>query len=119
MKITDLNYLQMQPVSSRLQESQAGLSAGKAKKALSGDDKKLMDACRDFEAIFVNELLKSMRKTVTKSDLLDNSFGQDVFQSMLDEEYSKLMATSHNSTGLAEMIFLQLQRDINNPNLED
>ncbi|NLV16096.1 MAG: flagellar biosynthesis protein FlgJ [Syntrophomonadaceae bacterium] len=119
MKITDLNYIQMQPAASQLQASQAGLNSGKAKSALSGEEEKLMEACRDFEAIFLNELLKAMRKTVPKSDLVKSGFSQEVFQSMLDEEYSKLMATSQQSTGLAEMVFLQLQRNLTNPALED
>lgn len=82
-------------------------AAGKEKPVPSEDEKRLMETCRDFEAIFLGELLKSMRKTIPQGGLLAKSFGQDVFQSMLDTEYAKIMAQSR-STGLAEILFQQL-----------
>ena len=71
------------------------------------DDKKLREAANEFEAIFVQQLLKTMRKTSLETNLIPKSEGEKVFQSMLDEHYSKVMAKS-GSLGLGEMIYKQL-----------
>ncbi|MBF0442445.1 MAG: rod-binding protein [Oligoflexales bacterium] len=57
----------------------------------------------DFEAIFLEIVIKSMRDSVQKSGLMGNSNGEQIFQSMLDGEYSKALA-SQRSTGLASSI---------------
>ena len=46
-------------------------------------DKKseLYKACQDFEALFMKQMLDSMRKTVDKSDdMLGGGMGQDVYR---------------------------------------
>ncbi len=62
--------------------------------------KKLSD---EFEAIFMEIVLKSMRETVDKSQLTDGGNGEQIFQSMLDSEYSKNLA-SQRTSGLADSI---------------
>ena len=57
----------------------------------------------EFESIFLEIVLKSMRESVGKSELTDGGNGEQIFQSMLDSEYAKNLA-SHQSTGLAAMI---------------
>ena len=69
-------------------------------------DKDIEKVSRDFESIFLNKLLSSMRKTVPKSGLLD-SFATDMFQSMMDEEMSKDMA-KNRGMGMGEMIYNDL-----------
>ena len=71
------------------------------------DDEKLRDAANDFEAIFVQQMLKTMRKASLDSNLITKSEGEKIFQSMLDEHYSKVMSKS-GSLGLGEMIYQQL-----------
>jgi flagellar protein FlgJ len=112
MKVTDLNTNVLLPI-----PRTGSVTAGKKNAALNEEETRLMETCRDFEAIFMGELLKSMRKTVPQGGMLANSFGQDVFQSMLDDEYAKQMASSH-STGLAEILFQQLRPKLN-PSSED
>ncbi len=72
------------------------------------DEAKLRDAANDFEAIFINQMLKTMRKTSFESDLLPKSEGEKVFQSLLDEQYAQISAKS-GSLGLGEMIYQQLK----------
>jgi len=74
------------------------------------NDLKLREAANDFEAIFVKQMLETMRKTSIETNLIPKSEGEKVFQSMLDEHYSKIMATS-GSLGLGEMIYQQLIYD--------
>jgi Rod binding domain-containing protein len=57
----------------------------------------------DFEAIFVEIMLKSMRETVDKSKLTDGGNGEQIFQTMLDSEYAKILA-SQRSSGIADSI---------------
>lgn len=62
--------------------------------------KKLSD---EFESVFLEIVLKSMRETVDKSELTDGGNGEQIFQSMLDSEYSKSLA-GQRMTGLAASI---------------
>ena len=71
-------------------------------------DKKLKKACEDFESIFTYQLLKSMRKTVEKNALFDGGQAEKIYESMLDQEYAKLMSgNSHNS--IASMLYQQFK----------
>ena len=76
-----------------------------------GEDAKLREAANEFEAIFVQQMLKSMRKTSLESDLLPKSEGEKIFRSMLDEQYAKLSAKS-GSIGLGHMIYQQLKSNL-------
>jgi len=76
----------------------------------SNSDEDIEKVSRDFESIFLNKLMSSMRKTVHKSGLLE-SFASDMFQSMMDEEISKEMA-KNKGMGMGEMIYNDLS-DIN------
>ncbi len=71
------------------------------------EDRTLRDAANDFEAIFVQQMLKTMRETSLDSNFIPKSEGEKYFRSMLDEHYSKLAAKS-GSLGLGEMIYKQL-----------
>ena len=71
------------------------------------ENKKLREAANDFEAIFVQQMLKTMRETSLESNFIPKSDGEKYFRSMLDEHYAKLTAKS-GSLGLGEMIYKQL-----------
>lgn len=80
------------------------------RKAVSADAREeLRKSARDFESIFVNMMLKSMRESVQKSGLLDGGNAEEIYKGMLDQEYSKLM-TETGRLGLAETIERQLSR---------
>ena len=64
---------------------------------------KIKDAenvAKEFETIYLDMMLKSMRKTAKAED---ESNAHDIFQSMLDGEYTKLMADSQNF-GIRDLI---------------
>lgn len=67
------------------------------------DANKIRKLAEDFEAVFIETLVSAMRKTVDKSGLIDGGNAEDIYRSMLDSEYSKLMA-AQRSTGLATAI---------------
>lgn len=75
------------------------------------DDEQLKTACREIEALFIQQMLKQMRATIPKAGLIPESMATNIYQEMLDSEYSKLMSESHNSLGIAKMLYKQLKPD--------
>lgn len=71
------------------------------------NDKKLKEACQELESVLVYQMIRAMRSTVPKGGLIDEGFGGEVFESMLDEEFARQMAKT-GSTGLADLILRQL-----------
>ena len=70
-------------------------------------DSKLFQACQDFEAIFMKQMLNVMRKTVNKGELLNGGFAEEVFEDMLYDEYAKKMV-KNSQFGLSEMLYREL-----------
>jgi len=68
---------------------------------------KVRKAAEDFESIFLEIVMKSMRDSVQKSGLIDGGNAEDIYRSMLDSEYSKVLAAQRN-TGLSANIEAQL-----------
>jgi peptidoglycan hydrolase FlgJ len=68
------------------------------------DEKKLKKAGEDFEALFINQLMQSMRRTVLKSKFLDDAPGKEVYQSLFDREISKRMAQK-GALGVGKTIY--------------
>ena len=66
-------------------------------------------AAREFETLFVGMMLKSMRETVGKDMLAGKGQGEEIYRSMLDQEYAKAVA-EQGGLGLARMIEAQLIR---------
>lgn len=72
-----------------------------------GFNQKLYTACEDFEAIFINQMLDSMRATLDKHGLLGGGIGEGFYKDMLYQKYSVEMAkTAH--FGLARLLYKQL-----------
>ncbi len=53
---------------------------------------RLHAATVDFEAVFIQEMLKVMRSTVPEGGLLDGGRGEEMFTAMLDEHVSRVAA---------------------------
>lgn len=66
----------------------------------------LRKATRDFEAVFIQQLVKVMRETVPDSGLVDGGQSEDIFSGLLDEHLSTLTAGEHPS-GLADALYRQ------------
>jgi peptidoglycan hydrolase FlgJ len=76
--------------------------------AKGADAEKLRETCQQFEAIFVQQMLKEMRGTVPEGGLLPRNMGQDYFQEMMDAEVAKAAAIQGHF-GIGEALFRQLQ----------
>ena len=84
-------------------------SAIKSGKPSAGETRKaeIRKAAVQFQSIFVEMMLKSMRETVSKDKLTGGGHGEEVYGSLLDREYAAAVSRRGN-IGLAEMIERQL-----------
>ena len=75
-------------------------------------DKELMDACKQFESYFLEQVFKGMMKTVPKNE--DSSAST---KSMLDYYEDQMIqsiaaeSTEQSSLGLAQMLYEQMRRN--------
>lgn len=86
----------------------AGLGALRGK-AQQRSDKALRETATQFEAMFIQEMLKSMRATIEKGELT-GSDAEDQFTQMYDRELSVQLAR-RNTLGVADMIVSAVERN--------
>jgi len=84
----------------------------KALESGAGDSESLRKACQDFESVFITYLLKSMRKTVPKTEFTGGGPNKDMYLSMMDEEIAKAVARGPG-IGLAASIYQQFNQNRN------
>lgn len=75
-------------------------------------DKALKEVAQQFEVLFMNMLLKSMREATPKEGMLDSEQTQ-FYTSMLDMQYAQSL--SAKGIGLADMMVKQLTRSVVTP----
>ena len=73
------------------------------------DPAQIRKVAREFEAMFVAMMLKSMRETVGKDTLTGGGKGEETFRSLLDQEYANA-AVKGGGIGLAQTIERELKR---------
>ncbi len=69
----------------------------------------LRGAAQQFEALFLQMMLKSMRDTIPSGGLLDSQQGE-FYQSMLDQQWAQTMAG--RGIGLADHLVAQLEKQL-------
>ena len=86
--------------------------AGNALKARAASDPKaaIKMAAKQFEALFMQQLMKSMREATLSSGMLDNA-GTQMGTEMLDTQFANQMTGLKG--GLSEVIMRQLERQMN------
>lgn len=89
----------------------------KIKNSVSGDysnasDEELMDACKQFESYFLEQMFKEMQKTIPKGDDSDTSTSNlvDYFKDSAVQELAE-QSTDTNGLGLAQTLFEQMKRN--------
>ncbi|MDD5286065.1 MAG: rod-binding protein [Desulfuromonadaceae bacterium] len=65
---------------------------------------------QDFEALMVGMMIKSMRATVGKDKLTGGGHGDEVYRSMLDQEYAAASVKRGGGLGLAKQIEKEIVR---------
>lgn len=81
------------------------------------DQKKLLASCQQFEAIFIQMMLKNMRSPANEEGFIQKSFAREIFEGMHDEKIAKEMAKGQG-IGLAEQLYKQLSKQMKSKNIE-
>jgi Rod binding domain-containing protein len=71
---------------------------------------RLRKATKELESFFVLHMLKAMRETIPKSDLLSGGLGEDTYTSLFDEELAKMIAGGPAS--LSESLYRSLEKHL-------
>jgi len=77
------------------------------------NNKELKKACADFEAMLINSLLKSMRKTMSGETIFGKSAQKDIFESMYDQQIATDIARGSKNIGIKDMLYKTLERKNN------
>jgi flagellar protein FlgJ len=94
-------------------DTQARMLAAQALQTSSkaaGTDKQMKQTAQDFEAIFVQQVFKEMRRTIPEDSLLPRGQAEEIYADMRDMEAAKQLA-GHGGIGLAEMLLEQMQKN--------
>lgn len=73
----------------------------------------LRKSCRDFEAIYVQEMYKAMRKTVPDSGIVEKDMTNGIYKEMLDMEMAKATAAG-KGLGIGEAMYQQMKGKVEN-----
>lgn len=78
-------------------------------------DDELMDVCKQFESYFLEQVLKSMEKTVLKDETNTTTYSNSMLDFFTDEARQKIAAdsTESNGLGLAQSLYEQMKRNYN------
>jgi flagellar protein FlgJ len=90
-------------------QGQLDMKAGQSKEVMREG---LRAASKEFEAIFVYQMISAMRKTIGENTMMPKSNGEEIFEGMLDEEWSKKLAGTNGPGGLSEILYRQLSRQM-------
>lgn len=91
------------------QADRARLESLAARQESTGEDRAALErVAREFEGVFMNELLKSMRATVPESELFNGGGASKFYQQMHDAELAKGLAGAGGGMGIAGLIVNQL-----------
>ena len=91
-----------------ISEATTGLK-GTAKAADTPKERKLREACAGFEALMLKQILTLARQGIPKSGLLDGGYGEEMFQSIHDDQITQKMAGS-SGLGFGDMLYRQLSQ---------
>ena len=69
-------------------------------------EKRLKEVCADFEAIFINHLLKNLRRTIPESGL-NKLPGKDTYIMMFDQKVAEELSSKGRGIGLQEILLRQ------------
>jgi Rod binding domain-containing protein len=101
--MADIHLNSQVPNAASLSSSKCSGSSTDAAHAVS-KEQRLAKACADFEAIFVEQLFKTMRASVPESGLADSGRAEEIYTSMLDQQIAREMALGQGSLGLAQQM---------------
>lgn len=112
MDITGISSMYNDIYASASNQSASKLEGELGKDYSVATEDELMDACKQFEAYFLEQMFKEMMKTIPESGSLSGSTG-----SMVDYYKDQMIqniaadSTEQNSLGLAQTLYEQMKRN--------
>ena len=106
--MSDINF-HLRAVQQGAQSGSAHSSGAKRRAVADADDgnRQTREACAEFEALFINMMLKELRSTVNKSGLMDGGKAEELYTGLMDTHISRDLATQ-GGIGLAAMLYRQM-----------
>jgi flagellar protein FlgJ len=80
-----------------------------------GEEKRLHQAVKQLEGVFVEQLFKAMRQTVPKDGLTDGGAGEEMFSGLFDQAVAE-KAPAQWKHGVGEALYQQLRQRLASPN---
>ena len=80
-----------------------------ALKAVEVKDPEMWKACCQFEAMFLQQMMAAMRKTVPESETLPRGYADSMYEGMMDQAIAE-SGSKHAPLGLATSIYRQMQQ---------
>ncbi len=79
-------------------------------------DNRLEKACADFEGLFLNMMLQTMRKTIPEGGVFGKSHQSDMYDALFLQEVSTKLA-KERGLGIGDALYRQVRRkiDMNGP----
>jgi len=88
------------------------MAATKGSGSLGGQtDDRLKQACSDFEAIFLNLMVQTMKKTIPEGGVLGKSHQSEVYDAMFFQEISTQLARERG-LGIGDAMYRQVRRQM-------
>ncbi len=75
------------------------------------DDHRLKKACADFEGIFLNQMIQTMRKTIPEGGIFGKSHQSDMYETIFLQEISIKLARERG-LGLGDALYRQVRHKI-------
>ena len=114
MDIGSISSMYLNNIKDSSSSVKTGDMTGKLKNGLEGkSDEELMDACKEFEAYFIEQIFKNMKSAmVPSSESTDGatSMLKDYYEDELMSQYAS-QAAGQSSNGLAQMLYEQMKRN--------
>lgn len=80
-------------------------------------DEELLDACKEFEAYLIEQMLKEVKESIPKSEEEDNKY-TEYFGDMMLQEYASLL-TERGDLGIAQTLYESMKNNINAVNIKN
>ena len=107
----------IQPYNTAVSQSATETKAKDLQHSLSNlkgsSDEELMDVCKSFESYFLEQVFKSMEKTIMEDkNSATNSGATSYFKDMLTQKYAE-NATQTGGYGIAQQLYESMKRQLN------
>lgn len=89
----------------------ASMALSTKKPSLPANKDRIKKTAQEFEAIFVQQMFKEMRRTIPEGGVLPRGNAEEIFTSLQDMEAARQL-TAHRGIGLAEILSEELSKDL-------